>query len=157
MSSFLTLEEMKLWRSSTEKITLEEFAQRLGKSLNEKKETHDLYEIVKNRVEVPEQEIKQVKEIREIKEITEVKETKEVSEVVKISEKNVFRKELSSREEIIFNYFSQNKGRKISVGELAKLLNLPNSYVYKYIKNLREKLAQDVLVNADDGGYILGG
>ena len=36
------------------------------------------------------------------------------------------------------------------------MLNLPNDYVYKYIKNLREKLANDVLINANDGkGYIL--
>ena len=37
MPSYLTKEEIRQWRSSLEKITLEEFAARLGKSVEEKK------------------------------------------------------------------------------------------------------------------------
>jgi len=46
MSEYLTKEEIKQWRSSLEKITLEEFAARLGKKVEEKKETNDLIDIV---------------------------------------------------------------------------------------------------------------
>ena len=37
MSEYLSKEEIKQWRSSLEKITLEEFAARLGKKVEEKK------------------------------------------------------------------------------------------------------------------------
>lgn len=46
MSEYLSKEEIKQWRSSLEKITLEEFAARLGKKVEEKKETNDLIDIV---------------------------------------------------------------------------------------------------------------
>ena len=46
MAEYLSKEEIKQWRSSLEKITLEEFAARLGKKLEEKKETNDLVDIV---------------------------------------------------------------------------------------------------------------
>ncbi len=46
MSEYLSKEEIKQWRSSLEKITLEEFAARLGKKIEEKKETNDLVDIV---------------------------------------------------------------------------------------------------------------
>jgi DNA-binding CsgD family transcriptional regulator len=42
----LSKEEIKQWRSSLEKITLEEFAARLGKKVEQKKETNDLIDIV---------------------------------------------------------------------------------------------------------------
>ena len=45
MSEYLSKEEIKQWRSSLEKITLEEFAARLGKKVEEKKETNDLVDI----------------------------------------------------------------------------------------------------------------
>ena len=38
---------------------------------------------------------------------------------------------------------------------MAALLELPRDYVYKYIKNLRQKLNEEVLFNADNGGYVL--
>jgi len=125
MSSYLSMEEIRQWRSSTEKITLEEFALRLGKALNEKKETHDMYDIIQQTKEPMRTEIS-------------------------IS----FKKELTLREKIVFEYFSENKGKKVSIKELSKVLNIPNSYVYKYIKTLREKLSQNILVNADNGGYV---
>lgn len=46
MSEYLSKEEIKQWRSSLEKITLEEFAARLGKKLAEDKPTNDIVDIV---------------------------------------------------------------------------------------------------------------
>lgn len=46
MSEYLSKEEIKQWRSSLEKITLEEYAARLGKRLEEAKPTKDLVDIV---------------------------------------------------------------------------------------------------------------
>ncbi len=46
MSEYLSKEEIKQWRSSLEKITLEEFAARLGKKIEEAKHTNDLVDIV---------------------------------------------------------------------------------------------------------------
>lgn len=46
MPNYLTKEEIRQWRSSLEKITLEEFAARLGKSVEESKSTNDVIDIV---------------------------------------------------------------------------------------------------------------
>ena len=46
MSEYLSKEEIKQWRSSLEKITLEEFAAGLGKKIEEAKPTNDLVDIV---------------------------------------------------------------------------------------------------------------
>ena len=46
MSEYLTKEEIKQWRSSLEKITLEEYAARLGKQIEETKKTNDIVDIV---------------------------------------------------------------------------------------------------------------
>jgi len=46
MSEYLSKEEVKQWRSSLEKITLEEYAARLGKRIEETKPTKDLVDIV---------------------------------------------------------------------------------------------------------------
>ena len=46
MPNYLTKEEIRQWRSSLEKITLEEFAARLGKSVEERKPTNDVVDIV---------------------------------------------------------------------------------------------------------------
>lgn len=46
MPEYLTKEEIKEWRSSLEKITLEEFAARRGKVLEQQKHTNDLIDIV---------------------------------------------------------------------------------------------------------------
>ncbi len=45
MPKYLTKEEIKQWRSSLEKITLEEFAARLGKEVEESKSTNDVVDI----------------------------------------------------------------------------------------------------------------
>ena len=46
MSEYLSKEEIKQWRSSLEKITLEELAARLGKKIEEAKPTNELVDIV---------------------------------------------------------------------------------------------------------------
>lgn len=46
MPEYLSKEEIKQWRSSLEKITLEEYAARLGKLIEEEKKTNDLVDIV---------------------------------------------------------------------------------------------------------------
>ncbi len=46
MPNYLTKEEIKQWRSSLEKITLEAFAARLGKQVEESKPTNDVVDIV---------------------------------------------------------------------------------------------------------------
>ena len=46
MPNYLTKEEIRQWRSSLEKITLEEFASRLGKVVEESKPTNDVVDIV---------------------------------------------------------------------------------------------------------------
>ena len=46
MSEYLSKEEIKQWRSSLEKITLEEFAARLGKKIEEAKPSNDIVDIV---------------------------------------------------------------------------------------------------------------
>jgi len=46
MPNYLTKEEIRQWRSSLEKITLEEFAARLGKTVEENKTTNDVVDIV---------------------------------------------------------------------------------------------------------------
>jgi hypothetical protein len=168
MHSALTKEEIMQWRRSTEKITLEEFAQRLGKLVQEKKETNDLHDILLKKQENPQVEEEHItikKEIREearaaINEIAK----KAVEQGEKLAEKSPrpdfefkvsFKKKLNKREEAVFNYFCNNRKQKVSVNDLANLLELPNDYVYKYIKNLRSKLGGNVLVNTDSGGYML--
>ena len=49
MPNYLTKEEIRQWRSSLEKITLEEFAARLGKTVEESKSTNDVVDIVMSR------------------------------------------------------------------------------------------------------------
>ena len=46
MPNYLTKEEIRQWRSSLERITLEEFAARLGKTVEETKSTNDVVDIV---------------------------------------------------------------------------------------------------------------
>jgi len=46
MPEYLSKEEVKHWRSSLEKITLEEYAARLGKVIEEEKQTNDLVDII---------------------------------------------------------------------------------------------------------------
>ena len=66
-----------------------------------------------------------------------------------------FNKPLTEREQKVLDHFMQNLNVIVYAKDLARILNLPTDYVYKYIKNLRAKIAEDVLQNADRGGYKL--
>lgn len=52
MPEYLSKEEVRQWRSSLEKITLEEFAKRLGKVINEEKSTNDIVDHVMQKVDL---------------------------------------------------------------------------------------------------------
>lgn len=226
MSEYLTKEEIKQWRSSLEKITLEEYAARLGKQIEEAKETNDIVDMVlkgksymspSSTSDMPaaraekinsiaertfdrEQQItsyvhsveptKRVKKetqkpaaeskksaVEEAKKITaaaekavaaksenkvsaqqEVKNAAQVKEPETSLKEEVqitFKKALTDREQMVFDYFLQNKNKVVYAKDLATLLNLPRDYVYKYIKNLRAKIEGENLKNGETGGFIL--
>lgn len=196
MPEYLSKEEVKHWRSSLEKITLEEYAARLGKVIAEEKQTNDLVDIVlkgqpvvsrndslmQTRGEkinsIAQRAFEREKEIASspfsvsIKDYKPVEnkpvekkviKTEKVEAVVKKHNDNVsngganlsFNKALTDREQLVFDYFLNNKNNIIYAKDLAKLLDLPRDYVYKYIKNLRAKIEGDKLQNADNGGYVL--
>ncbi len=210
MSEYLSKEEVRQWRSSLEKITLEDFAARLGKVINEEKETRDIVDIVLEKEPVlvketykvrtekintiaqkafsrekeitnakidfkPELKIEKPAIIKEeVKIETAVRKEKEVApkkplKAEKTAKKEVkievtatvdgasvsFKKPLTDREQMVFNHFLANKNSIVYAKDLAQLLDLPRDYVYKYIKNLRNKIAEDALENADNGGYVL--
>jgi len=181
MPEYLTKEEIKQWRSSLEKITLEEFAKRLGKQIEEEKHTNDLVDIVMKgqssssvttyrmdrsssieRISAVSQKAERVE--RELSKSVYAPKAEPVKEVKAekaiISEKIdssgfEFKKPLTEREQMVFNYFLANKDTVVFAKDLAKLLNLPRDYVYKYIKTLRAKIEGDNLKNAESGGFIL--
>ncbi len=197
MPEYLSKEEIRQWRSSLERITLEEYAARLGKVIQGEKQTNDIVDKVMTRSlntfepEIfnahaeklqtiafksfeKEKELNNakpgLKKVQPIKESSKndlsnkkeaAKDTKEINvateqkEVIKDSFKFSFKKSLTSREQVIFDYFLENKNTIVYAKDLAKLLDLPRDYVYKYIKNLRTKISDDVLYNADNGGYVL--
>lgn len=188
MPDYLSKEEIKQWRSSLEKITLEEYAARLGKVLEEDKHTNDLVDIVLSgqpvitRIDnsiasktekissIAQKAFEKEKELSEKKNNTikkgkpEIKKPieRENTKEVKIKEiplkdavRLTFSKALTEREQMVFDYFLQNKGKIVYAKDLAGLLGLPRDYVYKYIKNLRTKIEGDKLQNAENGGYVL--
>lgn len=192
MSEYLSKEEIRKWRSSLERITLEEYAARLGKVIQEEKHDESLVDNVMFRTltsmstekYAPKTEKIQTlaiksfnkeKEIQEKKEIktvakkpetvkkapvvetkkAEVKKAKEVKPVAEEPVEYSFKKALTTREQLVFDHFLSNRNTIVYAKDLAKILELPRDYVYKYIKNLRSKLNEDVLQNADNGGYLL--
>lgn len=214
MPEYLTKEEIRQWRSSLEKITLEEYAARLGKMIQGEKETNDMIDKVmthslntmtsdfeykapseklqtltlksydnritsvkpqKEREKAKETVVKETKKttvqekevvaektktVKVEKEIKKVQEEKPVAEVPSVkaetTEINVtFKKPLIPREQMIFDFLVKNKGSIVYAKDMAALLELPRDYVYKYIKNLRQKINEDVLCNAENGGYVL--
>lgn len=196
MSEYLTKEEIKQWRSSLEKITLEEFAARLGKQIEEAKHTNDLVDIVlkgkpytssstemsssirsekintiaekaveKERqiVSAQKAQTKATPKVAEVKTQKAEKEVRKQQPIVKDSApaslKNevqiVFKKALTDREQLVFDYFLKNKNQIVYAKDLANLLSLPRDYVYKYIKNLRAKIDGENLKNAEAGGFML--
>ena len=185
-----------------EKITLEEFAKRLGKQIEEEKHTNDLVDIVMkgqtsssvttsriDRTSIMERisttSQKAMKLEREVEpsvysskvekhvevkseKIAEVAKTAVKKEIEKSTVKPIikqqvsvdnsgyeFKKPLTEREQMVFNYFLENKNSVVFAKDLATLLNLPRDYVYKYIKTLRAKIEGDNLKNAESGGFIL--
>lgn len=203
MSEYLTKEEIKQWRSSLEKITLEEFAARLGKQIEEAKHTNDLVDIVlkgkpytssassevsttraerigsiaqraiekeqqitsAKSIETPAKSIKKEVKKAEVKPIVKEakketsKQVKPIIENIEPSSKEdvqiVFKKALTDREQLVFDYFLKNKNQIVYAKDLATLLSLPRDYVYKYIKNLRAKIDGENLKNAEAGGFML--
>lgn len=198
MPEYLSKEEVKQWRSSLEKITLEEYAARLGKVIEEEKQTNDLVDIVlkgqpvmskiddmsargekissiAQRTFDREKEISNAPfavSVNEKKAITgnrkqetgnrksekvEKIETPKVAETISLRDevRLTLNKALTDREQMVFDYFLNNKNKIVYAKDLATLLELPRDYVYKYIKNLRTKIDGDKLQNADNGGYVL--
>jgi len=162
MSQYLTKEEIKQWRSSLEKITLEEYARKLGKVLEEDKHTTDIIDIVmKNEKRLTaSREINKGKEQiikiahNAVKIQREIESNEKDSLLDEIKSKLTLKKPLTQREDKVLLYFAKNKGKIVYAKDLAAILNLPSDYVYKYIKNLRTKISNDILENAVKGGYI---
>lgn len=210
MSEYLSKEEIKQWRSSLEKITLEEFAARLGKKIEESKPSRDLADIVlkgqpvisetDTRIQVRAEKLNAIAEramnrereisttpfsIKNIENTLKETATEKVEKVEKaeksakstkkVAEKKVakkeeavveekdlraevnvvFKKALTDREQKVFNYFFENKNKIVYAKDLATLLDLPKDYVYKYIKNIRAKIENGELQNAEQGGFML--
>ena len=199
MSEYLTKEEIKQWRSSLEKITLEEFAKRLGKEIEEDKHTNDLVDIVMKHSSTvttsrinsgssierisslsqktmsrereiaptsyaPKAEVKPVVKAEKVveavkeavkKETVKAQASTKAKAVVADNSGYEFKKPLTEREQMVFNYFLNNKDTVVFAKDLAQLLQIPRDYVYKYIKTLRAKIEGDNLRNAESGGFIL--
>ena len=199
MPEYLTKEEVRQWRSSLERITLEEYAARLGKVIQEEKHTNDIIDkvmtssinslsdmqtynyhsekiqtislrpIEKKEKTVTEKEVTEPKHSvkNDTDTIKENKNSQIKAKSVKKAEmssqndsKNkeitiTFKKPLIPREQLIFDYLLKNKNIIVYAKDMAALLELPRDYVYKYIKNLRQKINEEVLFNAENGGYVL--
>jgi len=202
MPNYLTKEEIKQWRSSLEKITLEEFAARLGKSVEESKPTNDVVDIVMSKgtssntgsdlnggfSRIAERAFERERQISHTpfsiskKDMTAKSNNISEEKIAKVNEKIekvltndkkannkqieskndstaaneiVLKKSLTDREQVVFEYLMNNIGKTIYAKDLAKLLDLPRDYVYKYIKNLRAKIEGDKLKNVPSGGFVL--
>ena len=190
MPNYLTKEEIRQWRSSLEKITLEEFAARLGKEVEETKPTNDTSSVpaskitedfskIAERAFARERQIShtpfsisrnelagkaiqtdttfnkkiesQNKQIIEQEAIIDKAEELAAHKEVHIT----LKKALTDREQLVFDYLMNNVGKTVYAKDLAKLLDLPRDYVYKYIKNLRAKIEGDKLKNVPSGGFVL--
>ena len=202
MAEYLSKEEIKQWRSSLEKITLEEYAARLGKVVADARPTNDLVDIVMSgnntstealnnkRTEklsniaerafererqlshtpfsfkAPATENKPVSEHKSVKQ-EKVERNEVVEKIMQRQQQEkqedslreevniVLKKNLTDREQIVFDYFLNHRNTTVYAKDLAALLGLPRDYIYKYIKNLRSKIEGDKLKNADRGGFVL--
>ncbi len=188
MPNYLTKEEIRQWRSSLEKITLEEFAARLGKEVEERKSTNDVVDIVMSKgtssntstnmkdgfSKIAERAFERERQLSHTPfsvskktllskktqktEKTDDKSVLEKAEEIASSKKDVqiiLKKSLTDREQLVFEYLLNNIGKTVYAKDLAKLLDLPRDYVYKYIKNLRAKIDGDKLKNVPSGGFVL--
>ena len=183
MPEYLSKEEIKQWRSSLERITLEEYAKRLGKVISEEKETHDVVDEINkknyytNETAVIPRKIKNEKiselarqsfdiernlDIKDILKSVKKEQSKRNKSTKKTTEnQNVediqltFKKNLTPRESAVLDHLLNHKNTIVYAKDLAQVLELPRDYVYKYIKNLRAKMNEDALQNAENGGFIL--
>lgn len=189
MSEYLTKEEIRRWRSSLERITLEEYAAKLGKVIQEEKHDDSLVDSVMfsslnsapsgsyapKAEKIQSLALKSFAKEKEIKSLTEVKpavpsakaaessnqkkkEAHKPKKSSRIEEEALnfsFKKPLTEREQLVFDHFLSCRNVIVYAKDLAEILDLPRDYVYKYIKNLRSKLNEDILQNADNGGYVL--
>lgn len=182
MPEYLSKEEIKQWRSSLERITLEEYAQRLGKVICEEKETHDVVDEMMEKTYYTDEttisprkvknekigelarqsfDIERNLDIRDIlksaKRESAKKETNKKSTEKQFVEdiQLTFKKNLTPRESAVLDHFINHKNTIVYAKDLAEVLELPRDYVYKYIKNLRAKMNEDALQNAENGGFIL--
>ena len=165
MSEYLSKEEIKQWRSSLEKITLEEYAKRLGKVLKEEKQTRDIIDIVlsntkKDIISTFSSKIETSKAKNSVSSVAkksiDMQHNMQKDSVSDTGKRQfVFKKPLTQREQMVLDYFVANTDKIVYAKDLAKVLELPTDYVYKYIKNLRTKISEDVLQNATKGGYKL--
>ncbi len=163
MSQYLSKEEIKQWRSSLEKITLEEYAKKLGKTLEENKHTSDIIDIVMQQNE-KRLYTSSVKEQPKQKIAITAKNALDLGESIlslqkkdllsEVKSKITCKKPLTQREDLVLEHFAKHQGQIVYARDLASILNLPCDYVYKYIKNLRTKINQDILENAAKGGYV---
>ena len=141
---------------------MEEYAKKLGKVLEENKQTSDIIDIVmqnEKRLYTSKEKTSAQKQILKVAAKAQKVQDKIINNTQENSLKNIkskltCKKPLTAREEAVLAHFAQNKGEIVYAKDLAAILNLPTDYVYKYIKNLRTKIAQDVLQNATKGGYI---
>ncbi len=163
MSEYLSKEEIKQWRSSLERITLEEYAQRLGKLIKEEKRAQDVVDVVvKNEITNPKVTTRIIGDLSKKDKIVTIAKKAIQTErkiinrtggnIQAMKDKLVYKKPLTPREETVLDVFLENNGEIVYAKELARVLSLPNDYIYKYIKNLRTKIHQDILENID-GGY----
>ncbi len=205
MAEYLSKEEIKQWRSSLEKITLEEFAARLGKEVADSRPTNDMVDIIYSGDKAPVVHKESSDKISEIaqrafarerqlshtpfsfrapgeinqksnietkntksldsKKIVEAiekvvpaepkKEVKKAEPTLREEVNIVLKKNLTDREQTVFDYLVERRNTIVYAKDIATLLDLPRDYVYKYIKNLRAKIEGDKLVNAEKGGFIL--
>lgn len=169
MVQYLTKEEVRQWRSSLEKITLEEFARRLGKEIQENKRTHDIVDMLVNNEAISSTDELKARQKTEpapvaasnVEAPIKVKAEAPAPIEQKISKPQdesvdlTFSKNLTEREQRVFDYLSQKKGISVKAQELASVLDIPRDYIYKYIRNLRKKIVEDVLINSAEGGFIL--
>lgn len=157
MVQYLTKEEVRQWRSSLEKVTLEEFARRLGKEIEENKRTHDIVDMIVNNEAVSSTDnVTKTKPEPETKSEPKQKIEKSEPEINSKIELTInFSKELTDREQRVFEYLSEKKGQSVKAQDLASVLDIPRDYIYKYIRNLRKKMAEGLLINSEEGGFIL--
>ena len=105
MPNYLTKEEIRQWRSSLEKLTLEEYAAKLGKSVNTEKETNDIVDKVMTTGSISNMSIDEYRPKAEtIKSIAQraLNKEKELAEKynIRIKPTSITKKENSSKKEI---------------------------------------------------------